>query len=321
MITAQLYCTLDELIGDLGLNGNEPRLFDRIQSASRFIYRRLGQFIPTQETRSYQGNGSTSLAVDPLLSASGITNNGTAISAFDLFPLNGYWENGPHSRIEADVSWDEAEVTGAWGKYSETELIGETVTQLVGATTLSVANGANLSPGMVLLIESEQELVLDWGPAGAATSLLAGAVDAADEELTVDNGAEFNEGEVIQLSTEDCYIRMVRGNVLVVARGWNSTTKQSHLDDAAIAVYRTVTVTRGGNGTSAAGHAAVAASRYIPPADVNWLCRQCAGLAVKKAASGFSGRVGNAELGETFYYNEFPSQIKDVQKNYRVTQL
>lgn len=321
MNIAQIYCTLDELIGDLGLNGNEPRLFDRIQSASRFIYRRLGQFIPTQETRSYQGNGTTSLVVDPLLSLTSITNNDTAISSFDLFPLNGYWENGPHSRIEADVSWDVVEATGAWGKYSETELIGETVTQLVGATTLSVANGTHISPGMVLLIESEQELVTGWGAASTATSLLDGAVDAAEEELIVDNGAEFNEGEVIQLSTEDCFIRMVRGNVLVVARGWNGTTKQSHLDNAAINVYRTATVTRGVNGTSAAAHASVAASRYLPPADVNWLCRQCAGLAVKKAASGFSGKVGNAELGETFYYNEFPSQIKDVKLNYRVTQL
>jgi hypothetical protein len=321
MNTAQLYCTLDELISDLGLVGDQPKLFDRIQSASRFLYRRVGQFIPTVEARDYQGNGSTSLIVDPLLSATSITNNGTTITDYDLFPLNGYWENGPSTRIEADVSWDVVIATGSWGKYTETESLGETVTQLVNATTLTVTDGSKVSPGMTLLIESEQELITGWDAATTATSLLDGAVDEAVEEITVDNGAEFHEGEVIQLSTEDCYIRMIRGNVLVVGRGWNGTTKQAHLNNAAIAVNRTVKVTRAVNGTTAAAHTSAALGRYIPPADVNWLCREMAGLAFKKAQSGFSGKVGNAELGETFYFNEFPSQIKEVKANYRITQL
>jgi hypothetical protein len=322
MIVAQIYCTLDELIADLGLVGNQPKLFDRIKSASTFIYRRLGQFIPVAETRDYQGNGSTTQQVDFLLSATSVKNNGATITDFDLYPLNGYWQNGPHTRIEADVaSWDVVEVAGAWGKYLESVSIGETVTQLIGATTLTVANGANVSPGMVLLLDAEQELVDGWDAATAATSLLNGAIDEADEEITVDNGAEFHEGEVIQISTEDCFVRMVRGNILVVGRGWNGTTKAIHADDSPLKVYRTVKVTRAVNGTSAAAHSNAAAARYIPPDDVNWLCRMMAGLAHKKAQSGFSGRVGNAETGESFYYNEFPSQIKDVKKNYNVTQL
>jgi hypothetical protein len=322
MIVAQVYCTLDELISDLNLVGNEAKLLDRIKAASTFIFRRIGQFIPIVETRSYQGNGSTTQQVDPLLSASSVTNNGTTITDYDLYPLNGYWQNGPHTRLEADVaSWDVVEVDGAWGKYLESVSIGETVSQLVNATTLTVANGANISPGMVLLLESEQELITGWGAATAATSLLAEALDEAEEEITVDDGTEFNEGEVIQISTEDCLVRMVRGDVLVVGRGWNNTTKQTHADDSPISVYRTVTVTRAVNGTTAAAHTTVAASRYVPPEDVNWLCRQMAGLMHKKAQSGFSGRVGNAETGESFYYNEFPSQIKEVKRNYQVTQL
>lgn len=322
MIVAQLYCTLDELIDDLGLEGNQPRLMDRIRSASRFLYRRVGQFLPTLETRNYQGNGSTAQLIDPLLALTSVKNNGVAITDYDLFPLNGYWANGPFTRIESEVAaWDVVEVAGMWGKYSETESLGETVTQLETATTLAVANGAILSPGMVLLIESEQEQVTGWGAATAATSLLDGAIDASEEEITVDDGTEFNEGEVIQISTEDCKVRMVRGDVLVVARGWNGTTKQSHLDDSPIGIYRTATVERGVNGTTAAAHSGKSLSRYLPPDDVNWLCRQCAGLAFKKAQSGFAGKVGNAELGETFYYNEFPSQIKEVKHNYRITQL
>lgn len=322
MTSAQVYCTMDELIADLDLPGIQPKLFDRIKAASTFLSRRVGQFIPTTEARDYQGNGSCSLNIDPLLSVTSITNNSTAITDYELWPLNSYWENGPYTRIYSDlVSWDVAVVTGSWGKYSETEALGETVTQLVGATTLAVANGANVSPGMVLLIGSEQELATGWSTASAATSLLNEAVDDSEEEIDVDNGAEFNAGEVIQVGTEDMYVRMARGNTLVVGRGWNGTTRAAHLENAAIAVYRTVNVTRGVNGTTAAAHTSAAASRYLPPGDVNWLCRQMAGLMHKKAQSGFSGKVGNAELGETFYYNEFPGQIKEIQKNYRITQL
>jgi hypothetical protein len=322
MNLAQVYCTLDELIGDLNLVGNEPRLFDRIKAASTFLLRRVGQFIPTSETRDFQGNGSTSQQVDLLLAPSSVENNGTVITDYELRPLNGYWPNGPYSRVYAEmVSWDIVEIAGTWGKYGETVSTGETVTQLIGAATLAVANGANVSPGMVLLVEAEQELVTGWDAATTAVSQTSGAVDEAEEEITVDNGAEFHAGEVIQISTEDLFVRMVRGNILVVARGWNGTTKASHLTDSAIAVYRTVKVTRAVNGTTAAAHASAAANRYVAPEDVNWLCREMAGLMHKKAQSGFSGKVGNAELGETFYYNEFPSQIKEVQKNYRVTQL
>lgn len=322
MKNAQLYCTLSELIQDLSLNGNQPMLFSRIQAASRFIEKRFGNFIPMLETRSFHGNG-ISLRVDrPLLSISEAKNNDQVITDYDLHPSNRHWDNGPYTRIEiGSGSWDEAEITGEWGKYSELEQIEGTVTQLIAAKSLTATNGSLLSPGMVLQIEAEQELIIDWGSPTLAVSQLNGAVDAAQEELIVDNGAEFNEREVIQLSTEDCYIRMIRGNTLVVARGWNNTTKQSHLENAAISVYRSFAVERAVNGTVAAAHADAAISRYLVPADVNWLCRQIAGLMHKKAQSGFAGKVGNAELGETFYFNEFPGQVKEIGRNYRLVSL
>jgi hypothetical protein len=86
-------------------------------------------------------------------------------------------------------------------------------------------------------------------------------------------------------------------------------------------VYRTFTVSRGVNGTTAAAHSSKAISRYMAPYDVNWLARQMAGLMWKKARSGFAGKVGNQELGEVFYQNEFPEQIKQVRANYRIVRL
>lgn len=321
MKMAQVYCTEAELIADLGLNGRAPRLFDRIQAASRFINRRFGHFIPVTETRNHLLNGMT-LFTSPILSISEVKNNDAVVTDYDAYPLERYWANGPYTRLEANsFAWEDVDITGRWGKYEETADLGIAATQLITAATLSVADGSLLSPGAVLLIDDEQELVIDYGPATAATSLLAGAVTASDEAITVDNGAEFYTGEVIQLSNEDCYIRAIRGNVLICGRGWNGTAKEAHANDLPISVYRTYVVNRAVNGTIAAAHTSAAVSRYVVPDDINWLCREIAGLMHKKAQSGFSGKVGNAELGETFYFNEFPSQIKEVARNYRIVQL
>jgi len=323
MTAAQIYCTVDELIHDLGMQGDDGMLFSRIQAASSFIQRRIGQFIPVTETREFQGNGSSTQQIDLLLAITSVTNNTTPVTTYDLYPLSRYWADGHYSRIESDyASWDVVSITGKWGKYNHFEELGETVSQVASSTdTLVVADGSKISPGMVLLIETEQELVTGWGAVTLATSQTNGAVTESDEEITVDNGGEFHAGEVIQISTEDCSIRAVRGNVLVTARGWNGTSKASHATDSPISVYRTVKVTRGVNGTTAAAHASKAAYRYLAPEDVNWLARQIAGLMVKKAQSGFSGKIGNAELGETFYFNEFPGQIKEIARNYRVVSV
>jgi hypothetical protein len=80
-------------------------------------------------------------------------------------------------------------------------------------------------------------------------------------------------------------------------------------------------VERGVNGTTVAAHTDKPLYRYIPPEDVNWLCRQIAGLMHMKAKSNFAGKTGSAETGETFYFNEFPNQVKEIAKNYRITQL
>lgn len=324
-MNAQLYCTLNELISDLHLNGDEPNLLDRIRAASRFIERRFGQFIPTSETRTCKYTEKVNLLVDPVLAVTGILFSGVSLTNIDyeLHPFGRFWRNGPYTRIAKEMGtwWDDVEITGRWGMYEEAENLGLTGTQTDVAASLVVTDGSLLSLGMVLCLDTEQELITGYGPATPVGSLLNGAIDQSQEEITIDNGSEFHEREVIQLSTEDCCIRMVRGNVLVVTRGWNGTTKAFHLDDSAISVYRTYQVRRGVNGTTAAAHTNVTISRYVVPEDINWLCRQIAGLMRMKAASGFAGKTGNAELGETFYFNEFPSQVKELKKNYRITSL
>jgi hypothetical protein len=174
---------------------------------------------------------------------------------------------------------------------------------------------------MVLLAEDEQQLVSGLGSPTALTSLLEGDIAAADEQIYINDGAEVHEGEVIQISTEKMRIRIIAGDSLFVDRGWAKTTRQAHANNSAISVYRTYLVERGVNGTPVAAHTDKPLYRYIPPEDVNWLCRQIAGLMHMKAKSNFAGKTGSAETGETFYFNEFPGQVKEIAKNYRITQL
>lgn len=331
MSNAQIYCSTDELIADLRINGEEPRLLERIREASQFMTRHLGRFYPVTETRTLQPADVSAETLDlgaPLLSIMSVTVDGVAVTDYTAKPTDRCWPNGPYAWLERAAGWGTAVViTGAWGLYSDLQDMGLSVTQAADATTLAVSDGSLLAPGMVLAIGDEQELITagnggERSPAPtAATSKLNGAVDNASEEITVDNGAEFHAGEVIQIGTEDLYIRKIGGNVLVCSRGWNGTTKASHVDDSPIAVYRTYTVQRACNGTAAAAHSNAAVSRYLPPADVHWLALQIAGLMRQKALTAFGGRAGNTELGETFYVNEFPRQMETIRENYRIPYL
>jgi hypothetical protein len=355
MTIRQVYATVVEMISDLGLAGDASlrnagqqgnALLDYIRMASQEMANYMGDFLPVTETRKYGkgGRGMESpsaqrkrelelgnlgtegdiLMVDALLTVTSITSDATAVTDYTLYPLNKAWRNGPYTRIVSnDGNWadeDDVEVAGQWGKWLEYEALGvSAVTQLVGDATLVVNDGSKLSAGMVLLVEAEQEYVSGWGATTAAMSKLNGSVAADDEEITVDNGAEFNAGEVIRIGTEDFYLLAVNGHVWACARGWNGTTKAAHADDKAIAVYRTGTVERGVNGTTAAAHTSKTVYRMRVPWDVNWLCRQMAGLMRMKAMTSFSGRGGNAATGESFWINEFPKgQMETVKRNYEL---
>ena len=67
----RLYCTVNELLDDLEVEGvrnqSEARILDKIQAASQWIDHNLGRFIPVSETRRYDGDGTRELYLDPVL--------------------------------------------------------------------------------------------------------------------------------------------------------------------------------------------------------------------------------------------------------------
>ncbi len=330
----QIFCTANQVIDDLKLRGFEDAtLMDRIKEASDAIRRKGGLFLPVTETRKYgvdSARVNDPFYVDHLLAVTSITNDGTAVTDYILKPLNKCWENGPYIQVYSDAcTWaddDDIEIMGRWGKYEEYADLGVTVTQATAViTSLVVTNGSLLSPGMVVKIEDEQEYVTEGigskqSPAAtAATSKVDGTIDENDVSITVDSGAEFNVGEVIQIDVEDMKILKINGNMLWVERGWNGTVPALHANDEGIGVYRTFTVVRGVNGTTAAVHTAQTVYQCMIPESVNYLCRQIAALMRMKAASGFTGMTGNAEGGQGRYYSEFPpNQIKTVLAPFNV---
>ena len=325
---AQIYANVKQVIDDLNLPGEEPGLLERIREASAQVCALMGDFIPVIEERTFAASETGKTPIDPLITLTTIVDgDGETISSddYELLPHNRAWPNGPYRFLDGPCSGDLV-IIGPWGMWEQWESTGLTGTLAASSTTsLVMSSGAVLWPGMILLIESEQ-LLVTAGCGGenspdptAAVSLLAADMTESDDVITVDNGTEFFAGEVLRIELEDVLIRRKAGNAMVVTRGWNNTRRAQHDIDTAIYVYRTVTVERGVNGTTAAAHAGKAISKFKIPEDVNYLTRQIAALMRMKAMTGFSGRGGNTDLGESFYVTEFPSRVIDaVRWNYKL---
>lgn len=336
---AQIFCTVNDIISDNpSIGADESRMYQAIREASDFLQKNIGWFIPVTLTMNFRcpAESSQDLFVPPLLSVSQIVNDGTTLAGTDyiLQPDGGFWANGPYAKIVVDPdaanlsAWSDEEngisITGQWGKYAFYSSTGATVqnaTKQSAATgTLLVDDGGEVSPGMVLLIGTEQELVTGWSDPTAAVTALNGDVAATDQTITVDNASLVSVGEVVRVGFEQMKVRdrNTTTQKLSVSRGWNGTAQVAHTDNDAVDVFRTVTVERGVNGTTAADHTnGTAISRYSAPDDIAGLCKQIATLIVNKARSGYQGRVANQDIGVLFYNDAFPRfDIERVKKSY-----
>lgn len=334
----RMYCSLAELVDELEQAGvkswKETQALQKIAAASEWIDRTLGAFIPTSKARRFDTSGGLDCWVDPLLAVTSIVDDGVALLAADylLHPRKKLWENGPYIRVSIDPDattlsgWSYARdalvITGRWGLYERSVSLVATTTQEDDATSLVVDDASQISPGCVLKIDDEQELVEATGLATDVGTNTAEALDASQEEIDLVDASLVHAGEVIKVNFEQMRVLDIAGNTILVARGYNGSKRITHLTGQDVFVYRTFGVRRGVNGTTAAAHAAAAVSRYVPPEDVGYLCRQIAALMLKKAGSGYAGKTGNAELGEVFYNNEFPKDvIERIRSNYFVPLL
>jgi hypothetical protein len=333
----QQFCTVQDLIADLPSPGSDmTRMYQAICEASDYLQKEIGWFVPVTLTRKFNGKNLPCLHVPPLLAISSIVNDDDTLTTSDyiLKPEGGAWGNGPYIEIYPDpdsttlVYWyneiDHVVVTGRWGLYERSGDTGATVQnspeQSSTQGTLKVSDGSKVSPGMVLLIGTEQQAVTGWSDPTAAVTTLNGAVAAGDETVTFVNGALINVGEVFRVGFEKMKLIDKQTHQGAVIRGWDGTGRVAHLTGSAVDIYRTITVERGVNGTTGAAHAiSTTISRYFMPDDIQYLAKQIATLIVNKAKSGYQGRTGNAETGVIFYNDAFPKfDIERIKQNYYI---
>ena len=326
----RLYCTVADLAR---IGGNEADLVGYIRAASSFIDQELGSFIPFAETKRFDGNGEERMELTtPLLDVTGsILNYTTTLTTADwlTYPRDRMWENGPYTDIEFASSspngavWfnlkDAVVIPGLWGKFKKSAALGVVLAvQQADATgtTLQVADGSTISPGMVLPIEAEQELVTATGAPTAGVTTLGAALNNADEVITPASVAAANVGETIRIDFEKLLVLDKNATQWSVLRGYRNTTKATHSNGASIDAYRTFVVTRGVNGTTAAAHVvSTPIFRYLPPESVSTLCKAIATLLKKLDDAQYAGKTGNAQLGEVFYNNAFPKDIWERVSN------
>jgi hypothetical protein len=334
----QVFCTVDEIFDDAESRGSwsESKVFEKVMAASRLLAMRTGRFLPVTETRVFGSpKDSTKLFLPfPLLSVSAIVNDGISLVSGDyiLQPSGRHWDNGPYSMLEVDPeasnlsSWDTdadgISITGDVGLYNAIGLSGTTLGASIAstsATTLRASNGSLVSPGMVVVIDSERIFIKATGTPVTAVTTLSAALDSKDELFTATDGSLLNVGEIIRIGVEQAKILDISGNTVAVQRGWNKTTRAPHLISSNVDVYRNFVIERGVNGSTAATHGNSATiMRLLVPEDVKGLCRKIATRMLKDASSGYQGRVGDDATGQVMYTYILPHELDQILDMYSI---
>lgn len=340
MIYAQMYCTISELYQDLDNLGSEREAFiwGKLKAAADYLREELGHFIPVtlaKEVRQKHEEAAR-LYVPPLLSVTSIVlpNVGITLNSTDyvLGPDNRMWTNGPYTHLDRGYlpdnlfMWDcrvgGNVITGKWGMYEETEDTGATLSadQTLVQLAVAVNDGSKVSPGMVILLGSEQELVTETGSPTTGVTTLSAGLDASEELATLANGSAVKVGEIIRIGVEQCKVLDINSSTVHLARGWNKTQKAAHATSSPVDVYRTFNVLRGVNGTTPALHTSGSSVlRYVVPGDVNMLAREITGRFLKFARSGYAGKIGDENSGVSMYQSLIPkSDVMAVKANYEI---
>ncbi|TDC63881.1 hypothetical protein E1258_09555 [Micromonospora sp. KC207] len=242
-----------------------------------------------------------------LISVTSLSSGGVTIGASDYFlrPYSG----PPYNRVEIDLDSSavfgggsthqrDVTITGVWG-YRDDESRAGTLAEALDAseTAVDVTDSASIGVGSILRVDAERMIVtgktmLDTGQntGGALTA------SVADVSVTVATGSAYTVGETILIDGERMLIVDIAGNVLIVKRAWDGSVLASHSSGADIYAPRTLTVTRGALGTTAAAHdSATAVARHDPPPGIVRLATALALDDLLQQSSGYAREVGSGE--------------------------
>jgi hypothetical protein len=169
------------------------------------------------------------------------------------------------------------------------------------STTLDISDGSEVGVGSILLVDSERMLVSDRGmldTAVAQSGTGCTTASKADDILTMASSYTLNVGEVVQLDWEQMRVLAVQpgsSTIYKVERAWGGTLLATH-SSAEVYVNRSLTVTRGALGTTAATHLDSAdVYVYLIPGLVNELAVAEAINHLQSELSGYQRKVGSID--------------------------
>lgn len=295
MTQAPVYATREDVMRALDSKetARNNRQIDRaLEGASRSVeglcHRR---FYPETATRYFDYPGPQHarpwrlwLDANDLISITTLISGGTTIASTDYF-LEPNQYGPPYTRVEIDLDSSAAfssgnthqraiTITGLWGYRNDETQVG-TLAEALDATETIVdvdsATSAEVGVGSLLRVDSERMLVtgrtmLDTGQnlGGAGLTAQANSVTVA-----VSDGTAYAIDEILLIDSERMLIVDIAGNQLTVKRAWDGSVLAAHSAGADIYAPRSLTVTRGALGTTAATHTtATSIHRWDPPGPV-----------------------------------------------------
>lgn len=315
------YATRDEFKSALDFKEtarNSVQIDRALEAGSRAVetitHRR---FYPERATRYFdypQDFGPTWrlwLDQNELVSVTSITSGGAVISNYFLEPAN---DGPPYDRIEtnrgsssvfssAATSQRATAVTGVFG-YNEDLRPVTSLAEALDAVEVDVdvADSSQCGVGALLTVGSEKMIVTGARALDTGLNLNAN-IDSRDNVVTIPftgSGAVYA-GERITIDAERMAVVDVVGSNLFAQRAVDGTVLASHTSGADIYAPRTLVVTRGVLGTTAAtASLSAAVSRQVFPGLVVALCIAEAENTYLQESAGYARVSGEGEGARTF---------------------
>lgn len=259
-----------------------------------------------------------------VISVTSLTTAGTALTSGQYFlrPDDG----PPFGRVEINLASSAAfdsgdthqrsiAITGVFG-YSADEATAGVLAEALDATETGVdtSDSSLVGVGDVIRVDSERMLVTGRGMLDTGQNLGADlAASVAATTVQVATGSAYAVDEVVLIDGERMLVVDIAGNNLTVKRAWDGTVLAAHTTGADIYAPRTLTVTRGALGTTAATHSSSAAiARHVVPGLVRDLAVAEALGQLLGESSGYARRSGTTSTSGSTSTSSTRSDRNDI---------
>lgn len=313
-----------------------------IESASRSVEGILRRrFYPWVGTRYFDWPDRVSptsyrlwLDENEVVSVTSIVSGADTITASEYFLRRADGKDeAPYTMVELDLA-DSASfstgsthqrniaINGVYGYGNDTEPAGSLAEALdTSETAVDVSDSALIGVGDLIKVESEYmnvtgKTMLDTGVDIHASDSLAAQNN--DVSITVSTTTAMpTVGETILIDSERMLVTDVAGSVLTVKRAYDGSPLAVHATGASIYAPRTLTVSRGSVGTTAASHnTSTAITRHVVPGPVQELTLAYALNNLLQRQSGYARTAGEGESAREMTGRGIRALEKDVLRSH-----